>query len=57
MDLRPVRAPDPWRAARSIRHRRKSLNSLPRFESLTPKDRFLVEEMIVRFYGEDNEEE
>ncbi|ASL43990.1 hypothetical protein bAD24_I10890 [Burkholderia sp. AD24] len=24
-----------------------------KIESLTPKDRFLVEEMIVRFYGED----
>ena len=28
-----------------------------KIESLTPKDRFLVEEMIVRFYGEDTEEE
>lgn len=28
-----------------------------KIESLTPKDRFLVEEMIVRFYGEDAEEE
>ncbi|MFM2463821.1 XRE family transcriptional regulator [Paraburkholderia sp. RL17-368-BIF-A] len=28
-----------------------------KIQSLTPKDRFLVEEMIVRFYGEDNEEE
>jgi hypothetical protein len=24
--------------------------------SLNPKDRYLVEEMIVRFYGEDSEE-
>lgn len=27
-----------------------------KIESLTPKDRNLVEEMIVRFYGEDEEE-
>jgi transcriptional regulator with XRE-family HTH domain len=27
-----------------------------KIQSLTPKDRFLVEEMIVRFYGEEDEE-